>query len=384
VQPLALGFHGGDVVFATSRDVELGAARTRLTTLAEEAQAADLSPGGDRLAYRGASGNLHVVDLTTGKDSQIGLAGGLGDWSADGRRYAYPTDAGIAATDGVATSPLVSLAGVTGLDLTRGNLVAITQSSAYLANADGSGLHRLQNGAYEQPLWSPTGRSFAFRRSGIEFVAQVTELQGAQGTLAASTAAQDELVANFMAARIGLRRDQALSLLDPTAQALFGTLNDLLYPDSPTLARYYVLLSQPGREVVRLVLTQGPAQTAVDETLVLRPDANGNPLIHSVTETPRAAFASGPEVVKVTVNGGQVQVQFDSDLKANTVASAVSLKGAGTQATYDARSRTVTLTAPGGLPAGSPSYLEISSGLQDVGLRSAVPYELSLSASSGN
>ena len=74
--------------------------------------------------------------------------------------------------------------------------------------------------------------------------------------------------------------------------------------------------------------------------------------------------------------GGQVRVSFDSDLNKDSVPGAVSVKGVTTQATYDPHTRTVVLTAPGGLTPGQTYYLQVASSLQDVSRRTAQSYEL--------
>lgn len=387
VQPIALGFRGAEVAYATTRDVFQGARGAHLAALGDEAQSADFSPAGDRLAYRSTTGVLHLVDLASGRDSQVGPATGLGDWAPDGHRYAYLTDAGaVVTTADAAGGPsvprtLADLPGVTGLAWSHSDKVLLVTSSAvYLANGDGGGRHKLQDGVYVQPEWSPAAGSFSFRRGQSAYIGQVDEPTGP--AVVTTGANQDDVVTNFMNARKAQQTDKALSLLDPSGQAAFSKLNDLVFSDSSTLARYYVLLSQPGRVVVRLVLAQGGA---IDQTLILQ-TANNNLLIHDVKETARPSFGSGPEVLRVeTAPGGQVRVAFDSDLSSGTVASGVSIKGANAQTTYDSHSRTVVLTVPGGgLAPGSVYFLEVSSALQDVSLRPAHPFELAFAGPASN
>jgi hypothetical protein len=388
-QPIALGFRQGGLLMATATDVETSDQK-REALLKETASAADFSPAGDRLAYLGASG-LHVVDLTSGRDTLLGRATGLGDWSADDRHFAYPTDAGVAVADSVAatTGKLLDLPGVTGLTWSPGNqLLMSTASSLYSAsyNADGgpTTARKLQDGAFGQPDWAPNGTGqFSFRRSGQVWVAR---LQGAvQGAATpAPGISQEDLVDAFMTARQNELVDQATSFLDAAGQAAFSKFN-LIYTDpSMSLARYYVVLSQPGRVVVRLVLGKGQVETAIDETLVIQQDASsGQARIHSVTENPRTLFATGPEVVSVVVTSGQVQVVFDSDLQPNSAQSSViSIKGVAAQSSFDSRLRTVTLIVPGGLNPGTTYDLLIGSGLQDVNERHAVPYDLQLTGPS--
>ncbi|HSR24687.1 MAG TPA: Ig-like domain-containing protein, partial [Candidatus Eisenbacteria bacterium] len=318
----------------------------------------------------------------------LGAGGGLGDWSPDGRHYAFPTEAGVSLADAAAASagPLLELAGVTGISWSaRGQLLLATASALYLANyADGGhpAPRRLQDGTFAQPDWAPAGTAgqFSFRRSGEVWVARVQgALPGGSITPVTQGIGQDDLVNGFMAARKNQLGDQALSFLDAAGRDAFSRLN-LLYTDPSTpLVRYYVLVSQPGRVVVRLVVARGTVQTAVDETLVIQSDANGHTLIHGATETPRTAFGTGPEVVNVVVSGGQVQVVFDSDLDPASAVQpgAVSIKGVATQARFDSRQKTVTLTVPsGGLSQGATYDLLIDSSLADVNGRHATAYDL--------
>ncbi|HEY4026205.1 MAG TPA: Ig-like domain-containing protein, partial [Candidatus Dormibacteraeota bacterium] len=339
----------------------------------------------ERLAYVGPSG-VRLIDLASGRDTLVGPATGPGAWSQDARRYAYPTDAGIAVADAgsASASKLVDLAGVTGLTWSRGNeFLVSTASWLYLVKyADGGGAtaRKLQAGSFAQPDWAPGGNGvFSYRRGNDLWVAR---LQGAVPGVAVTPAAnvsQDDVISGFMLARKNGQSDQALAFLDAAGRDVFSKGLTLIYADPQiTLARYSVLLSQPGRVVVRLVLAHGSVQTAVDETLTLTPDAGGHMLIHSVADTPRTSFAAGPEVVSVVVANGQVQVVFDSDLDPTTVSQpgSIGIRGVATQATLDGKQRTVTLTVPGGLTAGAGYDLQITPLLQDTGQRRAVIYDL--------
>jgi hypothetical protein len=389
VSPIGLGFRQGSLLLATAADVETADQR-RVAAFKESATAVDFSPAGDRLAYVGASG-LHLVDLTTGRDAPVAAAAsGLGDWSPDDRHYAFPSDGGASVADIVSgtSARLVDLPGMTGLTWSRGNqLLLSTPSALFLATyTDGSRVtaHQQQRGVFGQPQWAPDGSGrFTFKRPDASGQTQlwVATLNGAIAgliTQATPGLSQDELVSGFMNARKNQLSDQALSFLDNAGKDSFTHVT-LVYTDPTTsLARYYVLLSQSGRVVVRLVLVRGTVQMAVDETLGIQADAGGRLLIHSVSEVPRAPFASGPEVISVTVSGGQVQVVFDSDLAAGSVTQpgAVGIKGVPTQATFDPSRRTVTVTVPGGLTSGTTYDLVVGPALQDVNQRHALSYDL--------
>lgn len=378
-KPLALGFRSGKVVVATADGV-LAADASRVAGFAETATAADFSPDGDRAAYLGVSG-LHVVDLNTQLDKVVGPAGGLGDWSPDGRRYAYVTDSGVAVTDGSATKTVATVSGVSGLSWSPvgGQLLLGGSSALQIVAADGSdSLRKLADGAFLQPTWAPTGSTFSFRRSGTVWVAQLSPDRS--GPAAAQNV--DEAVKAFMTARKAQQQDQALSYLDGAGKAAFVNLK-LIYSDSPQLSRYYEIYSQPNQAVVRLVLRQDGVETAlVDETLALVTDqATGRVLIHGVTETAPRAVGKGPEVLTVSVQGGQVRVGFDSDLDPDSAAAGVTLKGVQTASSYDSSSRTVVLTAGSGLSSGTTYKLSVGAGLKDLNMRPATAFQVDITPS---
>jgi hypothetical protein len=395
VLPLALGFRQGSLLVATASDVET-ADRNRVVALKETAYSADFSPFGDRLAYVGPTG-VHLVDLTAGgRDTLLGPGNGSGgEWSQDDKHYAYTTDAGVFVGDAVAATSarLVDLPGVTGLTWSRGNeLLLSTASWLYLARyTDGTPVaaHKLAEGSFAQPEWAPGGSGlFSFRKGTDLWVARVQGAVPGAPVTPQPTVTQDEVVSGFMLARKNQQADQALGFLDPTARDAFSRGLTLLYTDpSTTLARYYVVLSQPGRVVVRLVLAHGgQTLTAVDETLVIPSDPGGHPQIHSVSEAPRTAFGAGPEVLSVSLVGGQVQVVFDSDLDSSSVSQpgAVGIRGVATQASFDAKQRMVTLTVPGGLAAGTTYDLQVTPLLQDMNQRHAVSYDLAFAGPSSS
>ena len=386
VQPIALGFGQSGLVFATASDAE-ASDQHRLATFAEQATSADFSPASDRLVYRGTSGNLHLVNLTSGKDSSIGPSAGLGDWSPDGTRYAYQTDAGVSAADTStgSSSRLLDLPGLTGISWSHGNqLLLATSSALYLYTpGDPAGARKLASDQFDRPSWAPTtGGSFAFRRGNELWIGKVSGAQGGIGPAAAGGPNQDDVVNGFMLARQNQQADQAEAYLDQSGKDAFtsGGL-PLTYSGTGSTLRYYTLLSQGGKVVVRLVLTKGTAQSAVDETLILK-SSGGKLLIGGVSETPRVSFAAGPEVVKVVVTADKVQVFFDSDLDQSTVPGSVTIKGAGgqtvsSQTSYDPKAKAVSLAVSGALSSGATYNLAVGAALRDTpNGRQAVPYDL--------
>lgn len=384
VQPIALGFGQSGLVFATASDVQ-SSDQHRLASLSEQATGVEFSTTADRLVYRGGSGNIHLVDLTVhpARDTALGPSTGLGDWSPDGARYAYLTEAGISVVDTstASTSKLLDFPGLTGLAWSRGNQLLLTTSSGlYLYTpGDPGGAKKQADGEFRQPSWAPAGGHFSFKRGTDVWVGRMAAQSGT-GTAAVSGAGQDELVNAFMAARINLSADQAGTYLDAAGKDAFSSLTLIYSAPGPSLARYYVLLNQPNRVVVRLVLTKGTTQSAVDETLIIK-SSGGRLMIDGVSERPRASFGAGPEILRVTVASDQIQVSFDSDLDQSTVQGSISIKGANgqavsSQASYDAKGKRVTLQVAGPLASGATFDLVVSSGLKDYDGRQAVPYDL--------
>jgi hypothetical protein len=379
-KPVALGFRAGKVVVAVADGV-VTAEGSKATGFAEPAQAADFSPDGDRVAYLGSSG-LHVVDLNTQADKLVGPASGLGDWSPDGRRYAYGTESGVSVTDGAVSKSLAAAPGVLGISWSpaSGQLLLGGASSLQVLNADGSeGVRKVADGAFAQPVWSPSGSTFAFRRSGTLWAAQ---LSSDRATPPAQNV--DDAVKAFMTARKAQQSDQAASYLDAAGKAAFTAGNvKLIYSDSPQLSRSYIVYSQPDLAVVRLVLKQDGVETSLlDETLTLTTDqATGRVLVHGVSAAAPRPVGKGPEVLSVSVDGNQVRVAFDSDLDPASTAGGVTLKGAPVTSTYDSSSRTVVLTAGSALAPGTAYRLTVGADLKDLNQRHAAPFRLDVSTS---
>lgn len=106
------------------------------------------SPGGDKYAVSGLSGNLYVADPSTGEPVNLGL-GSNPTWSPDGKYLIYQR----AIDDGH-------------------NIVA---SDLWLASADGSLMYQLTNtpGLEMYPSWSPDGLWLAYVIDGVVYIAPV-------------------------------------------------------------------------------------------------------------------------------------------------------------------------------------------------------------------
>jgi hypothetical protein len=118
-----------------------------------------------------------------------------------------------------------------------------------------------------------------------------------------------------------------------------------------------------------------PRPSTDDETLTLTRSSDGASfLVTSLQSAGLHEERPGPRVVGVTsiVAHGQpvVQISFDSDLDRTTITQAIGLFDAagnaiGAQVSYDAESRTATLTLTGTAPQG-PITVSVSTGLRDV------------------
>jgi hypothetical protein len=367
-QPLAIGFQAGNLEVATPQGVEAADA-SQLVSFSETAQDAQFSPDGEWVAYLGASGNLHLVDLRSGQDSQLGPASSLGAWSPDSSGYAYPDGSAIEVVSHGTAAQVATLAQVTGITWTsQGQLLLATPAGLDLMEADGNGLVAVAQGSFQTPVWAPSGQQFAFGRSGAVWIAT---LEATPSPSPSPPAGQSQVVSQFFSDLENGQVSEAQGLLGGQARQALQDLGQLV---SGAMLRYYVVLSQPGTEVVRVVSGQGSSEIATDYTLSLV-QSSGGWLIGGISARQLTDFGSGPEVLHVVVSQDQVRVSYDSDLNPSTV-SGVTVQGTQVQASYDAATRTVILTIPGGLTAGQTYTLVVTGALQDVSGRSAVPYQL--------
>ena len=256
-----------------------------------------------------------------------------------------------------------------GTAVTSLRTTAASTRSLVMISTDASGLRALATGTFGHATWSPAGdQSFWFKRGGSVWVSSVVSVSST-----GRAAGTEDLVSRFMAARQQGNAALANSFLDAHGKDAFSGVT-LTY-GTGTLTRYYVLLSQPGEAVVRLILNSGPGQgqTAVDETLKVN-RGGSRPLIDDVTESP-VSLSSGPSIVKVTVSSTQVSVTFDSDLDPDTVRG-VSISDAKSAVSYNPAKRTVVLTLEEGLRPGTTYQVMVGSSLKDVNGGSAASYQL--------
>jgi hypothetical protein len=370
--PSAIGFQGSQLVYLQGQSVMNGQPGllapngTKIAELDRPPTAASFAPDGSRLAYLTSDG-LHLVDVSAGKDQLVGPATVLGDWSADASRFAYANGSTVLETSGGTPTPVLSVAGVNSIDWSgTGQLLLSGTSGLSVASQDGKGLRQVAPAGTAQGSWSPAGNAvITYRQGSAAWTARVG------GTQPAPTSV-DSLVSDFMNARKAGDSQKASAYLDDAGKKAFQSV-PLVYSGQPQLDRFQVLVSQPsGLAVVRLVLANGSTETVVDETLILQRDGDsGRLLVHAASDTRPRSLDTGPEVLSVNVSGTRVTVTFDSDLDPATVQSAVTVPGQNTQASYNAQTRTVTLTVASPLQAGNAYTVRVSPQLRDVGHRPA-------------
>ncbi len=357
-----------------------------------------LAPGGAYAYVAPASGTGGALLNLTTKANQV-LQGAVSDvaFSGDGATVAWIDQSAQPArllTEAVSQGApaVVSTPGATAspndvaLDL-KGDEVA------YLST-DSSGVSKLvvallPSGtplAVESPSnasqlsLSPTGDQIAFISSnagGASIEQAAVPGTTTKGTGPAIPAAANATLQHFVQAQVGHDGQPdvvalaGLSAADVNAAAF--TPQDL--------SRAYILstyLAQGGVAAsVELIVDPNAEHTTArvaSETLLLARDAAGDYVVTSAALTSQLSDESaGPHVVQVSssTSGGitTLQVRFDSDLDANSIAAAISVLSTSgatlpSTATYNADTRTATVTIVNA-PAGTFT-LDIATTLSDV------------------
>lgn len=387
--PVRVGWAADRVIWATAGGIfeESGSVETRLAALPASGAVSvvSIAPDGTHAIYTQDT-NLFVLDIGTGKGTQLGQAGStFAGWSPDGTLllYATPEHISVSDTQGNTLSTLPSgEAGWSGQDA----ILLGSDTNLFQVRPDGSNLTRLASGTYHQPLWAPDATTFAFVRGDLLWV-------GTAPALPPQATAVDEagtVVKQFMDFRLAGKSDEAAALLDAKGKGAYsgGGLN-LVITGDPTFSRYYVLTQElvatspdTVRVVVRLVLSHGKVDVSdYEETLTLVRDPTSRQLlVDQATASSQRDLGRGAEVVSVEVSRNMIQVTFDSDLDPVTVmgGGVVLLDSSGKQidATIDYANRVATL-AGFNLKEGAQYKLVVQTTIRDVqGHNVAAEYDL--------
>lgn len=359
----------------------------KLATLdgANEATAViSIAPDGAHAAFASAMG-LFLLDAATGATVNLGGVGAgttFQGWSPDGSRVLY--NGVIADLEGhtVATMPSGDPSWSAQNEILLGSDTELNE-----VRPDGSGLVKLADGTYHNPVWAPNSTSFAFLRGQALWASSAPPPPPPPSAVDAASAR----VTAFMEARLNGDSSGASAFLDADGRKAYGEGGPALVPDRDAgFKRSYILTAEPDasgpsavRVVVRLVFGHGKNEKSlVEETLTLRRQLSTDPfVIHGVSAGKERDLGKGAEVVAIDVQASTLKITFDSDLTPETVAGGVVLldstgKQVGDAPTY--ANRTVTITGLL-LTPGATYRLQVMTTVQDVhGKGVASEYDLDL------
>jgi len=335
-----------------------------------------LSQDGSHLAYS-QDQSLKLMDVATGNSVGLGVAGAqfLG-WSPDGTGVMYSGPQAVVTSDvfgkTISTLP-TGQPSWSSVD----EIILGSDTDLWEVSPDGTGLTKLAEGSYQNPVWAPNGTAFTYFRARVLYTASVP----LPSTKPSALDAAASVVKAFMDARKAGQLEKATALLDDNGRKVYAGSNpglNLLVGGDPSFSRYYLLTQEitgthpdTAQFVVRLVFSRDKIDVSTyEETLTLvRTQGSQQFLVDQSTIGPTLALGKGAEVVSVEVSPGSVKVTFDSDLKPSTVSGGVIIldsKGKQIDATPVYSSRTVSFNNLD-LKPGKTYKLVVLSTVQDVG-----------------
>lgn len=305
---------------------------------------------------------LSVHDPQQQKDLTLTQSATSFAWTRKG--LLFTDDSGLQLNDLTGSSKLLAaqLTASSGLaESSHGQVLVAFQGGLYSVLSNGTGFQQLASGDYSDLQPSPAGTLLAFSRNGQLWTASLSpavvpplpHLDPAQGW---------KLLSDYLAPKVGTGDDVKLS-------RWFAVYSEPVPGNPPGL-----------RFEVRLVYAKGGVESAyADQSITVSQTSDGKPSVQAGTAgLPRKAGV-GPEVLSLSVSGGQVRIGFDSDLDPSTIGSGVTLSQGGgvvpVAASYDASGRAIVLS--GTLKPGATVTLQVT-GVRDVlGRTLEVPYSLS-------
>src|SRR5229473_737403 len=335
-----------------------------------------LSQDGSHLAYS-QDQSLKLMDVATGNSVGLGVAGAqfLG-WSPDGTGVMYSGPQAVVTSDvfgkTISTLP-TGQPSWSSVD----EIILGSDTDLWEVSPDGTGLTKIAEGSYENPVWAPNGTAFTYFRARVLYTASVP----LPSTKPSALDAAASVVKAFMDARKAGQLEKATALLDDNGRKAYAGSNpglNLLVGGDPSFSRYYLLTQEitgthpdTAQFVVRLVFSHDKIDVSTyEETLTLvRTQGSQQFLVDQSTIGPTLSLGRGAEVVSVEVWPGTVKVTFDSDLLQSTVPTGVIIldsKGKQIGATPVYSSRTVSFNNLD-LKPGKTYKLVVLSTVQDVG-----------------
>jgi hypothetical protein len=372
----AIGWQGGKPVVEVNGEVGAAGATTKLPSANVQCV---FSPDGNRLVCASVPSTspaspqpatAFLFDLATQKSTTWPTVGQGFAWRPDGTRVSYWNGGSvfIAAPDGSApieagksVQPARSSWSADG----RFILFASADGSS-IVKADGTGLQRLSQASFQDPLWAPGGGQFAFTRGSQLWVDDLSISGNALDLGAAG-----KIVDQYEQARIN--KDAAtVNLLGPS-QSPSASPTTAQSPGAPDvhLARYFVISNQATatevRYTVRLIFDKGSDEIRYqEEQLVLAP-VGTDLKITSITDSAPHDLGKGPTVNSVQVVSGGVVIVFDSDLDPSTVDGSTRLTGAdGEPVSVSASYLNRKLTVSAKLKPGQKYHLSIGRAVKDI------------------
>jgi hypothetical protein len=392
--PMILGWANDGVVWTAADGVYIAGpdGPVRVVGLAFSSTVAGISfsPDGAHLAYT-QDQSLRVLDLATGKSSTLGLAGAqfLG-WSPDGTGVLYSGAQAIVSSDVSGRTISTTLPAGDATWSSQDVILLGSDTDLFEVRPDGTGLSKLADGTFRQPVWAPNGTAFTYFRGGALFTASAPLPSPRPSALDAAAS----VVNAFMQARKSGQVDKANAFLTDNGKNAYsgtgGNLNLLVSGENSTFSRYYVLTqefagTQPdtARFVVRIVLAHEKLDVSTyEETITLvRTQGSDVYLVDKAAAGSLLTLGKGPHVVSVDISSGTVKITFDSDLAAATVPAGVLVLDAKGKQVGDLpayTSRTVTIRGLD-LKAGSAYKLVVLPTVQDVGgINMTAEYDLAI------
>jgi hypothetical protein len=371
---LATGWQSSDTALVAEPDrivtVDLQGRVGTLMTLPAGTTQVIFSPTGGQVFVGGGGSDGQLIDLATQQTQTLPGSRLMAAFSGDGSTVAW-VDATATPTQ-LITTPVAHQAtaaiplnrpgdtiGAIGLDQTGSHVAVVDEHAAGGGELD---VLALPSGAViasgpesRAPAYSPQGDHLAFVSGGSAQIAPVPGVAAGTAVNLLPDGAASALKA-FVDAQVAGDTAALQNLSAPGVDATGAT--------PPGLSRAYVIsaVTNPDMTVTataRLIVDPSRGHAAAsfaDESLGLSPKVGGGYQVTSLSTGPLHDEPIGPHVVSVVPVAGDtlvLRVSFDSDLRGDSVAGAitVSTRKTGpllTTIVYDPNTRTATITVPVG------------------------------------